>query len=1218
MIRNAADFKLEPGKIPVLFVMPYAPSFSQVMLRLEAGGVAQVAECPSTLDAASLGRRLGSCLIVAFVAKEEDSVRLLTLQKLLDQQLRQKAVRILVTSAVREKELIFRISTQLDAEILPEPVTEKSLLFKIDRLLKLLPAPGLVADPLLGGELGERKVERDSQPQLIAAPPLELESDCWLNVPGATRLLGGRWIVKLRGPFPQLGSWGKIESGEPGLPAWQWMPNDEENDPFIRESGAWVFFGQKPEFIDEAWTFVGKRLGLAFYYEGENYGSRFETDELANLRLTEDSEASRRAAAELMRLAKAIRYGAPPQAGEEAARPGSAIAQGVSQGAPLSLESDCWLLEGRAPRRVATKWMISLAGPPAHLGKWVPIEEEGGGAQRKPSGDRYWQWMPHDPENDPFLKEEGAWVFYGLMPKYGGELWSFVGERPELAFYYDGQSYGAKLSAPAPGALVIATDSPSAEKARSVIDREIDRVVAAKADPRRPVSAAPLEVKIPQREFGAPGGGWEVAASGSQMRRWFVYLPAELLGDPSVDIQKLPVYWLYLGSVPPVAAEGGGESLWVFQDRKPQSVARFSDLAPPLQKFLLQYFASQDVQARALPAEDGVYVVKAAAPVAPAATPLAETRSYKLPLEAFGAPGGEWEAVSGGSAGRRWFAYVPPEVLAGSVENIRKLPVYWLYFGPTPPAQVVSDTGGELVFQERKPQSYTSFSDLLRPVQEFFLQYFGEKAAEAPAAATETAVPAGLGGVDESYGLRVFHDDGIVLPRKVLGGFRLREADLGEAGGEWEVADVGSEGRRWFVFIPADFFDSGADIRKLGAYWLFFGAQAPRRVADDAGPCWHFEERSPQVFEAFADLQRPIQVFLMDYFGFALNQAEARSSPEAEAEDAERGAPSLRPAVSADDTAEPGPDTSHEAGESADTLVSVDAFASADTSVNADFVASDEGAAQPQLRPAAEPARAPTLLSPNRPFEGAPALRPSARGAPEEETALSFKLVDGSQARRRPEEGETLNYAKPKRERSGDFAEQPVESVLGMAEVAADLPGAPRLKRGVPQVRPGVPQAQPRAPQAVPDAQAASELSASTPSLSSLAVALLMSELLRRRELEPKEMAHRFSQCVAAAFGGSHVELWARAEGRWFCTGASDGVDGAFAETFNDLPPDFPAGGHGGASLAPVRNADGSAVLGAIVIGGGHVPVDYLCQVARSCVGLLATLTGNDRGAAAS
>ncbi|MCM2279513.1 MAG: hypothetical protein NDJ89_15665 [Oligoflexia bacterium] len=1180
-IGKSADFKLEPGKVPVLFIEPFAPAFAQAVARLEQDPGIQVVECGSTLDAASLARRVGICVIVGFAGRDEDATRLLTLQKLVGQQISRKAVRLLFTSSVRDKDVIFRMTTQLDAEVLPEPVTEKSLLFKIDRLIKALPVVQ-VAEDARGAE-SLKKAEQAGLPQLVPSEALAIESDCWLTIPGGAKVIGGRWVVKLRGPSPAHGSWLPIESAEAGLPAWQWRPTDEEKDPFIREQGAWVYYGQKPEFQGGAWTFVGKKLSLSFYYEAESYGSKFETDSTGNLRLAADSEGGRRAARELERLEKLEKAErARAAAGGETetappAQPNPLFAQGVTIEAPLELDSDCWLLENQKPRRVANKWMVSLLGPPGHTGKWVPIEEEGGSKSRGAGADRYWQWIPVDPDNDPFIQEQGAWVFYGMMPKFVDNLWSFVGENPELAFYYDGQSYGAKLQARSLGTLTLARDSDAARRKRPLIEQAIDRVLAAKADPARPLTSAPMDVRIPQRQFGADGGEWEAATVGSQMRRWFVYIPVEVLTVEGTDIRKLPVYWIFLGAAPPKASGAGEEKTWLFQDRKPQSFESFAALPEPIRKFLTQYFGGAGV-AQTPEEQEGLFVVRSKGPESAPPVPSAESKSFSFPLERFGKEGGEWEAVSVGSGQRRWYVYVPAEVLAGGIANIRKLPVYWVYFGSVAPRQSVSDSGREMVFQERKPQQYTAFSDLQRPVQDFFLQYFGEKAAAEASSGASARAGAGAAAATapaDEYGLKLIrHEEG--SPQRREGGYRLSEEEIGTAGGEWEMTGTGSEGRRWFIYVSAELLAGAADARKLPRYWVYFGARAPRRIAEDSGSFWHFEERPPQAVLKFQDLQRAVQEFLMEYFQRHVKAETERGAPKLRAEAPARpafgspSAPSGMFVAEIDDSETPGP------------------------------VGRAPEGAEPRASAPIEPAAIEPAAMESMPMAPAPIEPEPVPG--QEVAAAAERVLDMRPAH--PETprgtGEVLNYQNL-RPAKGAAARAGAPELIQAEEIEAEQEPA-----GIPRLL---------APETLtPEAAGPAAVRAMLPpgpSLGPLAVALLMSELVRKRELERKQVARRFCQYMSASFGGLHVELWARAGASWYCAGGSDGPEGAFLGIFCGVGTDLEAGPQGAAYVAPIRTAAGT-VLGAIAVGAGasleRMPTAYVAQVARVCLGLLLAL----------
>jgi len=112
----------------------------------------------------------------------------------------------------------------------------------------------------------------------IYVEPLFIESDCWLLHGKKPKEVGGRWVIKLKGPGSQCGRWEEIKNpasvtdGEDRL--WRWAPAVPGNDPFIVEPGQWIFRGRAPKFEADGWLFISDRPELAFMNEGETLGAK--------------------------------------------------------------------------------------------------------------------------------------------------------------------------------------------------------------------------------------------------------------------------------------------------------------------------------------------------------------------------------------------------------------------------------------------------------------------------------------------------------------------------------------------------------------------------------------------------------------------------------------------------------------------------------------------------------------------------------------------------------------------------------------------------------------------------------------------------------------------------------------------------------------------------------------------------------------------------------
>jgi len=644
---------------------PYGPSFVKLIDRLEPDESLQIVRCATALEAVPIARHAGRCIVLAYGSNQESVIKLITMLKLLREGGGAKHVRSLITlqfdsnvaEAISEKLLLYGCS-----EVLREPVTDRALAFKIDRHVKSLPALNQksIREPTArvrkeSGIAPRESHSRSSLPPSEKNVPIKLvdsltlESDCWLMRGGGVRKIGERWMIRFVGPGPVSGRWVEIENrlldGSAGTErAWEWTPHDPTSDSFIVEQGAWKFHGSRaPEFAGEIWVFVGSQPSLEFVFENECYGAKFRLEN-GSLCIAKDSA---RALSQASAIAKTwhrkIKASAnpasreaelneqsethftveAPKIGGESGERTEFAGEGGDEGAPfemvdsLALESDFWLLAHGNVRRIRGTWLMHLKGPPRAACKWQEATVTPSPELRPAELEKIWQWVPLNIDADPYLKEEGTWLFAGLQPKFERGHWVFAGRRPRLDFVYEGSSYGAKVAVLDGGAKVqIAHDSKSAERALRVNDPDVfaaadgdekseDYVVD--AEPEREIRDRRQEGEIEERSsdgskrfgsdhgdvaeyryplshFGLEGGDWEYVSEVGDSEKWNVFVPIEVTSGGIADVEKIQVYWIFRGRARPALTHD--RTKWCFSEKPPYDVAQFVDLPQVIQVHL--------------------------------------------------------------------------------------------------------------------------------------------------------------------------------------------------------------------------------------------------------------------------------------------------------------------------------------------------------------------------------------------------------------------------------------------------------------------------------------------------------------------------------------------------------------------------------------------------------------------------------------------------------
>ncbi len=159
-----------------------------------------------------------------------------------------------------------------------------------------------------------------------------------------------------------------------------------------------------------------------------------------------------------------------PQAAPVRSRVGEVV-----MGPACALQSDCWLLQKRKPRRISGRWMLKLKGPGPSAGRW----HEG---ERDPQGNRQWIWVPNPAQavdgKDPFIKDPGSWIFRGeRCPECHDDLWWFVDSEPMLGFFSEGAPRAFKFAIGDGGALEVSQDSQTAVSYLPLIEATLSKVV---------------------------------------------------------------------------------------------------------------------------------------------------------------------------------------------------------------------------------------------------------------------------------------------------------------------------------------------------------------------------------------------------------------------------------------------------------------------------------------------------------------------------------------------------------------------------------------------------------------------------------------------------------------------------------------------------------------------------------------------------------------------
>ncbi len=297
------------SRVTVVFIRPFSVTFESLIEKLSNDDKVELFQCDTAAEAvATLINARGGILLAH--ALDAEHIRIFfAMTRSLQNEIQKKTVRLILTSKLRLGQLFSKLENTGIIEILEEPVLEKSLQFKIARHVRVLefiqeakssktqnePAAkfehAAKTRPQLS-QIGSKKKKAPPLAEFLTklVDPLHLESDCWLLTRGSAKHVAGRWIVRLLGPGPSIGTWEPLVIENQTDSHWQWTPANPTQDSFIKEEGAWIFRGQKPEFMTDIWLFMGVSLDLSFFYEGRCFGSKLKSAPNGDLLIAQDSD----------------------------------------------------------------------------------------------------------------------------------------------------------------------------------------------------------------------------------------------------------------------------------------------------------------------------------------------------------------------------------------------------------------------------------------------------------------------------------------------------------------------------------------------------------------------------------------------------------------------------------------------------------------------------------------------------------------------------------------------------------------------------------------------------------------------------------------------------------------------------------------------------------------------------------------------------------------
>lgn len=704
---KSAEFILDPEKIQVLVVEPYGPSFAGLISKLNQNPQIQIVECRDLSDGSATARQFGTCIFLGHIPNPKSVDTTLAALKQMASPIRQKKIRTIYTTKVKNAVVHEVLTAQGCTDVIDEPINERQMIFKIEKHIKALQAlkPKAATQTQQGTQKADGKGEQKKavlgtgkKAQVHLVDPLEISSDCWLLSKTQPNKVSCRWNLQLEGPSSKLGKWEKIKGTEGANEQWRWTPNDLANDPAHKIAGAWVLKGKRPEFQNGTWNFSGPLLELVFVHEGKVLASKVITNSRGDLMIAKDSLLAQDHLliyGQLSTMASSKKRGGDGEGRKEKDGKNDASslrrrrerAEEVTSSEdekkaavklvdPCALKSDFWLVHPTKPSRANRRWIFRLYGPGPAAGHWEELDTGD-------SSDQYWKWVPTDPKATPFLKEKGTWVFKGLLPKFSEDSWLFVGRKPELSFYEDKKKLGTRVAVENTVTLLLCKNSDAAHAFVPEIQKSLSKVIKELEKKSKEAEGAVQEME-----------GKSVAKSHRDLTE---SEREALASDPEPD------------------EEPEGESEKEIhrpseEDSKGEEALGEEGSAPKREKVETNETRKKKQEKKLWAKEE-----EEEAEIDPS-EPL-----FKFPESRFGNPGGFWKCANVESTGYRWYAFLPIELMSGEVSSPREFSRYWIQKAKVAPSLVGQEGDQEQfwVFVSSEPQQRKKFDDLPVVIQEF-------------------------------------------------------------------------------------------------------------------------------------------------------------------------------------------------------------------------------------------------------------------------------------------------------------------------------------------------------------------------------------------------------------------------------------------------------------------------------------------------------------------
>lgn len=232
---------------------PLSKTAQEILKVAREKKLAEVILAQSPEETVEKAREHLPCLLLLSIANNSEITARYQVFSKLDTEMEQQGLKVYTITPLKSQKLSFLFFKRFGlTEYVVEPVPQRSLIFKVQQLLK-------------GVETFRQQLQERAKP---AGPDASdrlrtLFGSQVFVVKGAPRKDGSNWVLDLEGPGQGSGEWVPHDSAS-GKPAWRWVPNADQDSP-QKVGDGWVAEGEKPRFdpVARKWELSAPKPTLA-------------------------------------------------------------------------------------------------------------------------------------------------------------------------------------------------------------------------------------------------------------------------------------------------------------------------------------------------------------------------------------------------------------------------------------------------------------------------------------------------------------------------------------------------------------------------------------------------------------------------------------------------------------------------------------------------------------------------------------------------------------------------------------------------------------------------------------------------------------------------------------------------------------------------------------------------------------------------------------------